>query len=250
MSDETSMSIATASKTARENPDDAASAIQTLFDYVDNGGTDAQDAAVSLSLVAGRAPEAFDGQTDNFEHALKTADGVHARRDLTDAVTELIDHHAIPPGDAGRALTEATRIRDDAYWEDRPKSELLIIRMGLDGWTEVAASGEPVPDIVVERALGLIETRNFNTLISIIDVLQSAVASDSPEAKRAFQTLVEIAQADDPTLTSEATLAVAELVLSGDIPDEDAARDVITANADAVEREQQTIANAQAEITS
>jgi uncharacterized protein with PhoU and TrkA domain len=104
----------------------------------------------------------------------------------------------------------------------------------------VATTGKPVPEIVVERALGLIETRDLNTLISIIDVLQAAVASDSSEAERAFQTVVEIAQANDPTLTSEATLAVAELVLRGDIP-EDAAHDVITANADAVRRGQQTL---------
>lgn len=146
-------------------------------------------------------------------------------------------------------MTEATRIRDDAYWEDHPDDELLIIRMGLDGWTTVATTGEPVPDIVVERALALIQSRDFNTLISIIDVLQAAVASDSSETERAFQTLVDIARADDPTLTSEATLAIAELVLDGNLPDEDAARDVITANADAVEREQQTVADAKEEIT-
>lgn len=92
----TNESIVTAATTARENPTDAAGAIRTLFDYVDNGGTDAIDASMSLYSIAKRTPETFEGQTDNFERVLKTADGIHARRELADAVTELIDHHAIP----------------------------------------------------------------------------------------------------------------------------------------------------------
>lgn len=249
MSDDTSMSVSAAAQHAKQHPTDASDAIQTLFDYVEEGGSDARDSAMSLASIAKRAPAALDGQTDNFENALETADGVHARRELADAVNELIEQQAIPPGDAGRALTEATRIRDDEYWEDRPKSELLIIRKGLDGWTDVAAMGKPVPEIVVERALGLVQAEDFNTLISIIDLLQAAVDSGSPEVERAFQGLVEIAQADNPSLTSEATLAIAELVLSGTIPDEDAARTVITSNADAVEREKQTVVQAREEIS-
>lgn len=250
MSDDTSMSVSAAAQHAKQNPTDASDAIQTLFDYVEEGGSDARDAAMSLVSITKRAPAAFEGQTDNFEQALETADGVHARRELADAITNLIEQQAIPPGDAGRALTEATRVRDDEYWEDRPKSELLIIQEGLDGWTDVAAMGEPVPGIVVERTLGLIQTGDFGTLISIIDLLQAAVDSGSPEVERAFEGLVEIARADNPSLTSEATLAIAELVLSGSIPDEDAARAVITSNADAVEREKQTVAQAREEMSS
>lgn len=250
MDDNSSMSIATAAQHAKQNPNDAADAIQTLFEYIDEGGTEASDAAKSLFSIAKRAPAAFDGQTANFEQVLGTADGVHTRRELAGAVNNLIEQHAIPPEDAGRALTEATRIRDDEYWEARPKSELLIIRKGLDGWTEVADMGEPVPEIVVERALGLAQTGDFNTLVSIVDVLQAAVDSGSPKVERAFQGLVEIATADNPTFTSEATIAISELVLSGDIPDEDAARDVITSNADAVRREQQLVAHAREEIAS
>lgn len=141
MDDNSSMSIATAAQQAKQNPDDAADAIQTLFEYVDAGDPEASDAAKSLSSIAKRVPAAFDGQTANFEQALGTADGVHTRRNLAEAVNNLIDQHAIPLEDAGRALTEATRIRDDEYWEDRPKSELLIIRKGLDGYGGYGRNG-------------------------------------------------------------------------------------------------------------
>jgi hypothetical protein len=254
MADNSSMSIATAAQHAKQNPNDAADAIQTLFEYVDEGGTEASDAAKSLSTIAKRVPAAFDGQTANFEQALGTADGVHTRRNLAEAVNNLIEQHAIPPEDAGRALTEATRIRDDEYWEARPKRELLNIRKGLDGWTDVADMSEPVPEIVVERALELADIGNhigdLTTLIAILDLLQAAVESGSPLMERAFQAIIVLAKGDDQTLTSEATIAVAELVVSGDIPDEDAARDVITSNADAVRRKNQIVVHAREEIIS
>lgn len=249
MVDDTSMSVATASEYARENPDDASRAIQTLFDYVEEGGDDASSAATSLALVAGRAPEAFDGQTDRFERALKVADGVHTRRNLAEAVNELVEDHAIPPGDAGPALTEATRIRDDEYWEDRPKSELSIIREGLIGWTDVAAMGKPVPEIVVQRAARTIDTKDRNILLRVLDLFQAAVASDSPMREQAFNGLVELAQTDNETFTSEGTIAIAELVLSGKVSDEDAAREVITANAEAVHRDKQLVEQALEEIS-
>lgn len=250
MSNDTSMSVTAASKHARQNPDDAFGAIQALFDYVEGGGDDASSAATSLALVAGRSPAAFDSQTDRFEHALKTADGVHTRRNLAEAVNELLEQHAIPPRDAGPALTEATRIRDDEYWEDRPKSELSIIREGLIGWTDVAAMGEPVPKVVVKRAAMIIDIAKPAILINIRNLFQAAVASGSPMREQAFDGLVELAATDNETLTSEATISIAELVLSGNVPDEDAAREVITANAEAVRRDTHLIEQALEEISS
>lgn len=249
MSDETSMSVGTAAQTALENPDDASAAIQTLFDYVEEGGDEVRDAAVSLSLVAGRAPEAIDGLTDRFESALKTADGSYARLNLAEAVNELLEHQAIPPQDAGPALTEATRVRDDEYWEDQPDDELQNIRKGLNGWTDVAAMGEPVPEIVVRRAMGISEIADHSTLLRILDLLQAAVASGSSMREKAFQGIAMLAKEGDETLTSESTIAVAELVLSGEIPDEDIARNVITTNAKTVQRENQLVEQALEEIS-
>ncbi len=250
MSNNTSMSPGTAAQTALDNPDDAFGAIQTLFDFVDDGGDEVRDAAVSLSLVAGRAPEAFTGQTDRFESALKTAEGNYARLNLADAVNELLEHRAIPPGDAGPALTEATRVRDETeYWEDQPEDELQNIRKGLNGWTDVAAMGEPVPEIVVKRAIGISKIADPSTLLRILDVLQAAVASGSSMREKAFQGIAVLAEEGDETLTSEATVAVAELVLSDSVPDEDTARDIITANAETVRRENQLVEQALKEIT-
>lgn len=250
MSDDTSMSPGIAAQTALENPDDAFGAIQTLFDFVEDGGDEVRDAAVSISLVAGRAPEAFNGQTDRFESALTTAEGNYARLNLVEAVNELLEHQAIPPGDAGPALTEATRIRDETeYWNDQPEDELLNIQEGLEGWADVAAMGEPVPEIVVKRAMGISEIADPSTLLRILDVLQAAVASGSPMREKSFQGIAVLVEEGDETLTSEATIAVAELVLSGSVPDEDTARDIITANAETVRRENQLVEQALEEIT-
>lgn len=109
--------------------------------------------------------------------------------------------------------------------------------------------GETVPETVVKRALEIAGLGNLTTLISVLDLLQAAVESGSPLMERAFQAIIELAKGDDQTLTSEATITVAELVVSGDIPDVDAARDVITSNADAVQRENQIVAHAREEIT-
>lgn len=244
------MSPGVAAQQALENPSDAAGAIKTLFDYVDAGDDDVRDGAVSLSLVAGREPEAFAGQTYRFENALKTADGVHPRRDLAKAVNELLEHHAIPPEDAAPALTEATRIRDDEYWEDQPKKELSVIRQGVVGWTDVAAMGEPVPEIVVKQAMGITDIVKPGFLHNILDLLQAAVSSGSPVREKSFEGIAVLAEEGDETLTSEATIAVAELVLSGDIPDEDAAREIITTNADVVRRENHLVEQAREAILS
>jgi hypothetical protein len=250
MSDETSMSVSAATEQARQHPHDASGAIQTLFDYVEAGGSEANSAATSLALIASRAPAAFDGQTAHFARAIETTNDRHPRIDLIDAVNDLVDQQAIPPGDAGRALTEATTVTtEQKYWEERPKLGLRIIQEGLKGWVDVAAMDEPVPGIVVERAIELIDLEEDMSLISVIDVLQAAVVSGSPKGDVAFQHLVELAQGDDPGHVSEATLAVAQLVLSGDIPNEDTAREVITANADAVRREQQTVEQAQEQLS-
>lgn len=249
MSDDMSMSPGTAAQTALENPDDAFGVIQTLFDFVEDGGDEVRDAAVSISLVAGRAPEAFNSQTDRFENALKTADGNYARLNLAEAVNELLEHRAIPPQDAAPALTEATRVRDDEYWEDQPEDELQNIRKGLNGWADVAAMGEPVPEIVVKRAIGISEIADSSTLLRILDLLQAAVASGSSMREKAFQGIAVLAEEGDETLTSEATVAVAELVLGSSVPDEDTARDILTANAETVRRENQLVEQALKEIT-
>jgi hypothetical protein len=251
MSDEPSMSVAAAAEHARENPHDASMAIQTLFDYVEAGGDDASSAAMSLSVVASRAPAAFDGQTDRLERALKTADNVHARRELAETVNNLINQQAIPPRDAGPALSEVMRVREDhAYWETRPSSGLVIIQDGLEGWTNLAAMGEPVPEDVVEQAIGLTQTKDYNTIICIIDLLQAAVESGSPGTDTAFHGLTDIVGADDATVTSEATIAIAELVLNDDIPDKDTAREIITANVDSVRREKQLVEQARKVLAS
>lgn len=253
MSDETSMSVSAAAQHARQNPHDASEAIQTLFDYVEDGGSEATSAAESLASIARRAPDAFDGQTANFESMIETTDDFHSRLELVEAVNHLIEHQAILPQDAGSALTEATRVTtDQKYWEERPKDGLLIIQKALKGWPDVAAMGEPVPRDIVKGAIELIELEDFNTLIIIIDVLQAAIESDSPKMDTAFQSLVELTQVEDPTPTikSEATIAVAELVLSGDIPDEDTARDIITANTDAVRRDKERVEQALEELSS
>jgi hypothetical protein len=253
MSDETPMSVSAAAKHARQNPDDASTAIQTLFDYVEAGDSEANSAAKALDRIASRAPDAFDGQTAHFARAIETTNEYHPRRRLVEAVNELVDQQAIPPGDAGRALTEATTVTpEQQYWEEGSKNGLRIIQEGLTGWADVAMMGEPVPGVIVERAIELIELEDFGTLIDIIAVLRAAVASGSPKTDIAFQHLVELTQVEDPTPTikSEATLAVAKLVLSDDIPDEDTAWDVITANADAVRREQQTVEQAQEQLSS
>jgi hypothetical protein len=252
MSDETSMSVSAAREQAKQNPQDASVAIQTLFDYVEADGSEARSAAKSLDSIASRAPAAFDGQTAHFARAIETTNDRHPRRRLVDAVNELVEEQAIPPGDAGRALTEATTVTtDQKYWEERPELGLRIIQEGLTGWANVATMDEPVPGVIVERAIELIELEDFNTLMDIIAVLQAAVASGSPKTDIAFQHLVELTQVEDPTPTikSEATLAVAQLVLSGDIPDEDTARDVITTNADAVQREKHTVEQAQEQLS-
>lgn len=249
MSDDTSMSVAAASKHARENPQDATEAIQTLFDAVEAGGDDVGSAATGLCVAGRRAPEALDGWTANFERALKTADDSRARHNLAEAVNELLEHQAIPPGDAGPALTEATRIRDDEYWEDDSEYELLIIQEGLEGWTEVAEISEPVPAIVVERAIGLFNIADFNTLIPIIDVLHAAVESGSEKRELAFEGLVELTRVDHEPIKSEAIIVIAKLVLSDDMPDEAAAREVLTTNADAAQREQQLVEQAREDIS-
>lgn len=253
MSDDTSMLVTDAAKQARQNPNDASEAIQTLFDYVEDDGSEATSAAKSLASIARRAPDAFDSQTANFEGALKTTHDLHARWKLVEAVNHLIEQQAISPHDAGKALTEATRVTtDQKYWEERPKRGLRIIQDGLKGWADVAAMGEPVPEDIVEWAIELIELEDSGTLIHIIDVLQAAVESDSPGMDTAFQNLVELTRVEDPTPTvkSEATIAVAELVLSGDVPDEDTARDIITANTDAVRRDKERVEQALAELSS
>jgi hypothetical protein len=252
MNDTPSMSVSAAAKQAKQHPNDASTAIQTLFDYVEDGGDEARSAAKALDRIASRAPDAFDGQTAHFARAIETTNEYHPRRRLVEAVNELVDQQAIPPGDAGRALTEATTVTPaQQYWEEGSKNGLLIINHALEGWANVAAMGEPVPGVIVEGAIDLIELEDFNVLLDIIAVLQAAVASGSPKTDIAFQHLVELTQVEDPTPTikSEATLAVAKLVLSDDIPDEDTARDVITANADAVRAERQTVVDAKEAIT-
>jgi hypothetical protein len=253
MSDETSMSVSAATEHAKQHPQDASVAIQTLFDYVEADGNEARSAATSLASIASRAPAAFDGQTAHFARAIETTHDLHSRIDLIEAVNDLVEQQAIPPGDAGRALTEATTVTtEQQYWEERPQLGLRIIQDALTGWADVAAMDEPVPGTIVERAIELIELEDFGTLIDIIAVLQAAVASDSPKRDIAFQHLVELTQVEDPTPTikSEATLAVAQLVLSGNIPDEDTARDIITTNADAVRREKQTVEQAREQLSS
>jgi hypothetical protein len=251
MNDTPSMSVSAAAKQAKQHPDDASTAIQTLFDYVEAGGSEANSAAKSLDLIASDSPAAFDGQTAHFVRAIETTNEYHPRLRLVEAVNELIDQQAIPPGDAGRALTEATTVTtDQKYWEKSFKRGLVIIQDALKGWVNVAAMDEPVPGIIVERAIELIELEEHISLIRVIDVLRAAVASGSPKRDIAFQSLVEIAQGDDPGHVSEATLAIAKLVLSGDIPDEDTAQDIITANIDAVRREQQTVEQAQEQQSS
>lgn len=250
MVDDTSMSIDTAAQTALESPNDAAAAIQTLFDYVEDDSDDASSAATALALVAGRAPAAFDSQTDSFESALETASGVHTRRNLAEAINELLDQHAIPPEDAGPALSEVTRVRDHPYWQTRPKDGLNAVRKGWKGWTTLATRDEMIPEVVVERAVGFINYSDLTTLIIIIDLLKMAIASGSPGTEMAFESLVEFTTVDDgATLISEATIAIAELVLSGDIPDEDTAHDVLTANAKAAQRDTHIVEQALAELS-
>jgi hypothetical protein len=249
MSDETPMSVSAAREQAIQHPQDASVAIQTLFDYVEDGGNEANSAAKSLDSIASRAPAAFDGQTAHFARAIETTNEYHPRRRLVDAVNELVEEQAIPPGDAGRALTEATTVTmEQKYWAKSSKNGVLIIQDALGGWADVATMGEQVPGIIVERAIEMIELGENISLIDIIDVLQAAVESGSPKTDLAFQHLVELAQGDDSGHVSEATLAIAQLVLSGDIPDEDIARDVITANADAVRRERHTVEQAQEQL--
>ncbi len=233
MDDDATMSPSTAYDRAKANPEEASDAIQTLFDHVESGGTDARSAAGWLESIAEDVPEALEGWTDRFETAIETADDVHVRRKLTVAVNELVEQQAISLNDAGKALTEATRIRDEEHWDD-PDSELTVIREGFDGWTEVAAIGKTVPETVIKRSLSIANLGDPYTLFGVVTVLQAAVESESPRTEMAFQGLVDLSTADDQTLTSKATLAVANLVLSGDVPDEDAAREVIAENADVV----------------
>lgn len=234
--DEPSMSPSTAYDRAKANPEAASEAIQALFDYVE-AETDAGFAAGSLESVANHAPEAFENQTDRFQTTLNTAEESRVRRELTGAVNELVEQQAIPPEDAGPVLTEATRVRDEEHWDDRPKNELAVIQNGLIGWVELAALGETVPGIVVERALTAASFGDRSTLYRTIDLLQAAVESGSPETEMAFEGLVDITTADEQTIISDTTLAVANLVMSGDVPDEDAARAVITDNAAVVQEE-------------
>lgn len=230
------MSPSTAAKRAKADPAEASEAIQALFDYVE-AGTDAGYASGWLESIAGDAPEALDGQTDTFETALDTAKESRVRRKLAAAVNELVDQKAIPLEDAGPALTEATRIRDEEHWDDRPKNELAAIRKGLIGWVELAAMDETVPGIVVERALTAASFGDRSTLYRTIELLQAAVESGSSKTEVAFEGLVDITTADEQTIISDTTLAVANLVMSGDVPDEDAARAVITDNATTVREE-------------
>lgn len=252
MDTSTSISVGTAAKQARQRPDDAAEAIQTLFEYVDDDKREASNAAESLATIASHTPEAFDGQTAEFGRVLEITDDLHPRRYLVEAVNELVKHHAIPPRDAGRALTEATRVLTaHQYWEERPKDGLLIIQNGFKGWTNLAARGKPVPRIVVNRAIALIELEDFNTIMCIIDVLQAAVESGSPKSEEAFKRLVELTQVEEPTPTIkvEAANVVIELVPNGDILDLDAARDGITADSPAARDEKQHVEQALAKNT-
>ncbi len=236
MDDEPSMSPSTASKRAKADPENASDAIQALFDHIE-GETNAGFAAGWLESIAKDAPEALEGQTGEFLTALETADGGRTRRKLAAAVTELVDQQAIPLEDAGPALTEATRIRDEEHWEDDSDSELLAIRMGFDGWTELAEMGETIPGVVVKRALTAASLGHVNTVLRTIDLLQAAIESGSSETEMAFQGLVDMSTTDEQTIISETTLAVANLVVSGDVPDEDTARAVITDNAAVVQEE-------------
>ncbi len=236
MDDEPSMSPSTASKRAKADPENASDAIQALFDHIE-GETNAGFAAGWLESIAKDAPEALEGQTGEFLTALETADGGRTRRKLAAAVTELVDQQAIPLEDAGPALTEATRIRDEEHWEDDSDSELLAIRMGFDGWTELAEMGETIPGVVVKRALTAASLGERSTLYGTIDLLQAAVESGSPETEIAFEGLVDITTADEQAITADTTLAIANLVINGDVPDEDTARTVITDNAAVVREE-------------
>lgn len=237
MDDNSSMSPSTAYDRAKANPEEASDAIQTLFDYVESGGTDASDAASWLESLAEDTPEVLEDQTDEFLTMLDTANDGRVRRKLAAAVNELVEQQAIPLKDAGPALTEATRIRDEEHWEDDSDSELLAIRMGFDGWTELAELGEAVPGIVVKRALTAASLGDRSTLYRTIDLLQAAVESESPETEMAFEGLVDITTADEQAIIADTTLTIANLVVSEDVPDEDTAREVITDNAAVVREE-------------
>ncbi|UPM42415.1 hypothetical protein [Halocatena salina] len=183
------------------------------------------------------SPKAFEGETDRFLTGLEAAEESRVRRDLAGAVTKLVEQQAIPLEDAGPALTEATRIRDEEHWDDRPKNELAVVRKGVIGWVELAAVGETVPGIVVKRALTAADFGHRSTLYRTIDLLQAAIESGSPETEMAFEGLVDITTADEQTIIADTTLAIANLVLSGDVPDKDTARTVITDNAAVVREE-------------
>lgn len=251
MSDETPMSVSAAAQQAKQHPHDASEAIQILFDYVEDDGNEASNAVTSLAAIARRAPDAFDGQTAHFVRAIETTHDYHSRLKLVKTVNQLIEQEAIPSEDAGRGLTEAINVTpEQQYWEERPEGGLQIIQDVLKGWADVAARDEPVPEIIVNQAIELIKLEEAITLIYVIDVLQAAIESGSPATDTAFQNLVEIAQGDDPGHVSEATLAIAKLVLSGDVPDQDTAQDVITANAEAVRRDTEIVEQALEKISS
>lgn len=206
-------SVAELRSRAGANPATAESAVRALLSLVSEGELDESlAAAMAVETLAESRPAALAASVDELSAVLYYADDVRVRRALGAALAAVVEEFP-EKRVAARGLSEATRIRSERFWNERPLSELGVVRHGFDGLVRLAEHGHPVPGEAVGNAVAVLEVGDLPTVLAGVDLLERAVVTESDRAGLASDALVGLLEVEDGPVRERAAVAVARTAL-------------------------------------
>lgn len=215
--DDQKQKVHSLSNKIRENPTQTDEEQDRLIRYLQSDDPDLTGfTAMRISSLSEDYPEQICDRSDKLAEMFISLEDPSVRFELAKSFKNLaesgncINKHVI------EGLTEATRIRDEKYWETEARKEESTIKHAIKGWLSVLnESDRDIPKEVVESIAGGIPVFHRRTVIRSIQLFKTVCTSGGEGEDLAFQTLKQMANADNTNVSLRAMSALAELSLDG-----------------------------------
>ena len=166
------------------------------------------------------------------------------RRSFASTFSKLSRLETLPVDEVKKGLVEATRYRENSLKEDLDR-EIRVIHYGIKGLKKLLERSDiEIPKRVVESVMNVIEVAELRTVRNFIQFFELVCQGNKTGHDDCFDILLQLAEVDNKSISSEATVALSNLVLEQEVSDEKRVKPALKRHSNMDDLRIETIQNA------
>jgi len=233
MSQSRSKRIFDIKQAVRDNSGEPTSELSSLFEIIEKGYPEADEAAMAIDTIAKDEPDAVTPLVDRIAELLSASDDKDIGYYLTQSLRRIADTSPETLNSARDGLVDAATIDPDRLQAD-PKKELLTVRKAFEAWIALVDAGYDIPEQVTRSTIDVLRTGNNTAINTAIDLLEAILSHGIEGQQVALNVFFDLIEAENPTIRERAVVAVANAVLEQDIRSHGAIEQFLSENAEEV----------------